>query len=76
MGCGCGADMTNNSPNTSYKKQKDVLSGKLILDHNNNQLLITAPIYDTYGDIVGYIAKDMSGNTVRIFAKNVVKILE
>jgi len=76
MGCGCGADLTSNSPNTSYRKQKDVLSGKLILDHNNNQLLIISPIYDTYGDIVGYIAKDMNGNSVRIFAKNVVKILE
>jgi hypothetical protein len=57
------------------RKELDTLSGKNIKDINGNVLLVTAPIHDVYGDIIGYITKTQEGNTMRIFAKNVAQII-
>jgi hypothetical protein len=61
---------------TSNRKQPDTLSGKNILDSSGNKLLVTSPIRDVYGDIIGYITKKEDGSVMRIFAKNVVEIIE
>jgi len=74
MGCGCSKGP--NRPKIDHKKEPDKLAGKNVLDINNNILLINAPIYDVYKDIIGYIAKDRDGKVVRIFAKNVIKVLD
>jgi len=75
MGCGCNKG-SRNATTTQTTKQYDDLSGKFILDTNGNKLLVISPIYDAYKDIVGYTAKDEQGNSLRIFAKNVQKILD
>jgi len=74
MGCGCSKNKGQAIERTS--KQNDDLTGKMILDNNDVQMLVTSPIYDSYKDIVGYSAKTLEGKVVRIFAKNVQKILE
>lgn len=43
------------------------------MDVQNRKLYVQSPIYDVYGDIVGYITKSEEGDTIRIFAKNIVK---
>ena len=53
-----------------------MISGKWIIDVQERRLYVDSPIYDVYGDIVGYITKNESGDVVRIFSKNVVKIIE
>jgi hypothetical protein len=50
------------------------VSGKWIIDIQDRRLFAEKPIYDVYGDIVGYITKNESGDVVRIFAKNISKI--
>lgn len=60
----------------SRRKETDLLSGKNIRDINGNVLLVTDPIHDVYGDIVGYITKTQEGKTLRIFAKNVAEIIK
>lgn len=75
MGCGCNK-RSGTAPTTQTKKQYDDLTGKFILDTNGNRLLVISPIYDSYKDVVGYTVKDELGNSLRIFAKNVQKILE
>jgi hypothetical protein len=45
------------------------------LDVQNRELYLENPIYDVYGDIIGYITKNKSGDTIRIFSKNVVQII-
>jgi hypothetical protein len=52
------------------------LSGKNIIDSNGNKLLVTDAIRDVYGDIIGYITLNESGQTIRIFARNVAQIIE
>jgi len=74
MSCDCGTENYYES-NYSYRKKKDKLSGKWVLDVQNRKLYVESPIYDVYGDIVGYITKNESGDLIRIFAKNVSKIL-
>lgn len=44
------------------------------MDVQGRRLFADSPIYDVYGDIVGYITKNESGDVVRIFAKNVAQI--
>lgn len=75
MGCGCNKG-SRSETSTQTTKQYDDLSGKFILDTQGNKFLVTSPIYDAYKDIVGYIVKDEQGNSLRIFAKNVQKILD
>lgn len=75
MGCGCN----KNVPSPRYSrssKEVDSLSGKNIMDKHSNVYLLISPIYDVYKDIIGYIAKNQTGETVRIFRKNIIKILD
>lgn len=76
MGCGCNKNNQVQPTTTQVKKQYDDLTGKFVLDTSGNKLLVTSPIYDAYKDVVGYTVKDENGNSLRIFAKNVQKILE
>lgn len=73
MSCNCGSS-NSYEPVNSYQKQKDRVSGKWIVDIQDRRLFAEKPIYDVYGDIVGYITKNESGDVVRIFAKNISKI--
>ena len=57
-------------------KETDRLSGKNIIHSNGNKLLVTDAIRDVYGDIIGYITLNESGQTIRIFARNVAQIIE
>ena len=57
-------------------KETNRLSGKNIIDSNGNKLLVTDAIRDVYGDIIGYITLNESGQTIRIFARNVAQIIE
>lgn len=50
------------------------MSGKWIIDVQERKLYITSAIYDVYGDIIGYITKNESGDVIRIFAKNIAQI--
>ena len=74
MSCNCGTQ-DSYEPNYSYRKKKDKLSGKWILDVQERKLYVESPIYDVYGDIIGYITKNESGDLIRIFSKNIAKIL-
>lgn len=75
MGCGCGEKrLVEIKPNRQVKKNE--LVNRRIVDVNGNELLVISPIQDVYGDVIGYITKNNDGNTVRIFAKNVQKILD
>lgn len=73
MSCNCGSQ-NSYEPVNSYRKQKDVISGKWVLDIQGRRLFVDSPIYDVYGDIVGYITKNEAGDVARIFAKNVSQI--
>ena len=75
MSCNC-SPQNSYEPVTSYRKKPDTISGKWIIDVQERRLYVDSPIYDVYGDIVGYITKNESGDVVRIFSKNVVKIIE
>lgn len=75
MSCNCGSFESFYEPLTSYRKQKDRISGKWVLDVQERKLYVDKPIYDVYGDIVGYITKNESGDTIRIFSNKISKIL-
>ena len=74
--CNCG------DPNTDYTdyrigpKKKSRIINKWILDDKGRKLLISSPIYDSYNDIIGYVAKNEMSEVVRIFEKNVKKIID
>jgi hypothetical protein len=74
MSCNC-ISAGSYQPNYSYRKEKDKISGRWILDVHDRKLYAEKPIYDVYGDIVGYITKNESGDVIRIFSKNIVKIV-
>jgi len=74
MSCNCGTE-NSYEPNYSYRKKKDKVSGKWIIDVQERKLYAESPIYDVYGDIVGYITKNETGDLIRIFSKNISKIL-
>lgn len=73
MSCNC-APQNSYEPVNSYRKQKDRISGKWIMDVQGRRLFADKPIYDVYGDIVGYITKNEAGDVIRIFAKNIAQI--
>ena len=68
--CGCNGNTSSYEQVPSTGKQPDTMSGKWILDVQNRELYLENPIYDVYGDIIGYITKNKSADIVRIFAKN------
>jgi hypothetical protein len=74
MSCNCQSQ-NSYEPVNSYKKKKDRISGKWVMDIQGRKLLADSPIYDVYGDIVGYITKNESGDVVRIFAKNIAQVM-
>ena len=73
MSCNCESP-NSYEPVNSYRKQTDRISGKWIMDVQGRRLFADKPIYDVYGDIVGYITKNEAGDVIRIFAKNVAQI--
>jgi hypothetical protein len=73
MACNC-SPQNSYEPVTSYRKKLDTISGKWIIDVQERRLYVDSPIYDVYGDIVGYITKNESGDVVRIFSKNIAQI--
>jgi hypothetical protein len=73
MSCNCESP-NSYEPVNSYRKQKDRISGKWIMDVQGRRLFADKPIYDVYGDIVGYITKNEAGDVIRIFAKNISRI--
>jgi hypothetical protein len=75
MGCGCNNKVNLVDLESSRKIKSNQLVNKRIVDVNGNELLVISPIQDVYGDVIGYITKNEEGKTVRIFAKNVQKIL-
>ena len=74
MSCNCESP-NSYEPVNSYRKQKDRISGKWIMDVQGRRLFADKPIYDVYGDIVGYITKNEAGDVIRIFAKNISRII-
>lgn len=73
MACNC-SPQNSYEPVTSYRKKPDTVSGKWIIDVQERRLYAESPIYDVYGDIVGYITKNESGDVIRIFSKNIAQI--
>ncbi len=74
--CGCtGLPLNQIGERINRAKEPDRLSGKNIIDSNGNRLLVTDAIRDVYGDIIGYITLNESGQIIRIFAKNVAQII-
>lgn len=73
--CGCNGNASSYEQVPNTRKQTDGMSGKWILDVQNRELYLENPIYDVYGDIIGYITKNKNSETVRIFAKNIVQII-
>ena len=57
MSCNCESP-NSYEPVNSYRKQKDKIGGKWIIDVQGRRLFADKPIYDVYGDIVGYITKN------------------
>ena len=74
MSCNC-SPQNSYEPVNSYRKQKDRIGGKWVEDVQGRTLYAESPIYDVYGDIVGYITKNDKGDTIRIFAKNISRII-
>ena len=74
MSCNCDSPGSY-EPLTTYRKQKDKVSGKWVMDVQDRKLYAQSPIYDVYGDIVGYITKNENDDVIRIFSRNIVKIL-
>jgi hypothetical protein len=73
--CGCNGNTSSYEQVPNTRKQQDTMSGKWILDVQNRELYLENPIYDVYGDIIGYITKNKSGDIIRIFARNIVQII-
>jgi hypothetical protein len=74
--CGCKKTRDVVETNDHYKKEVNFLDNKWIMDNHGRRLLVNSPIHDIYGDIIGYVTKNESGNTIRIFKKNIKQILD
>jgi hypothetical protein len=74
--CDCGAPQSNYTDFRIGPKKESKILNRWIEDNHGRRLLINSPIYDTYNDIIGYVTKDDKGNVIRIFEKNIKKILE
>lgn len=75
MGCGCNSNNTNLRVSSKGETYQD-LTGKMVLDGSGNQLLVLDPIFDAYKDIIGYTVKTLDQRTIRIFAKDIQKVLD
>lgn len=74
--CGCGRNANTDLVQRSHSKEVSTILDKWIKDNLGRKLLVKEPIYDVANDIVGYITESESGNTIRIFRKNVIQVLE
>jgi hypothetical protein len=74
--CGCSGKAQAEVIVTRQPKEESPLLNKWILDSVDRKLLVQSSIYDVYNDIIGYITVNESGNTVRIFTKNVKEVLD
>jgi hypothetical protein len=74
--CGCGSGRDQIFYSDHHKKEESLIDNKWILDNLDRKLLVNGPIHDIYGDIIGYITKNLEGNVIRIFKKNVKQILD
>ena len=74
MGC-CGGNRKIYTEKIGQKKSSNIIN-KWIFDKNNRKLLIIKEIYDSYNDIIGYVTKDIDGKIFRIFAKDIIKIID
>ncbi len=74
--CGCAGKSQAEVTITRQAKQESPLLNKWILDSMDRKLLVQSSIYDVQNDIIGFITVNESGNTVRIFSKNVKKVLD
>jgi hypothetical protein len=74
--CDCNERSSDIVYSDHYKKEVSQIDNKWILDNMDRKLLVNSPIHDIYGDIIGYSTKNESGNTIRIFKKNIKQILE
>jgi hypothetical protein len=74
--CGCGQRREEIIYTDHYKKEESLIDNKWILDNLDRKLLVNGPIHDIYGDVIGYITKNLEGNVIRIFKKNVKQILD
>jgi hypothetical protein len=74
--CDCGAPSSEFIDYRKGPKKESQLIGMWVVDKRDRMLLIESSIYDSYNDIIGYVTKDMDGNTIRIFENSIKKILE
>jgi len=74
--CGCAGKAQAEVTITRQAKQESPLLNKWILDSMGRKLLVQTSIYDVQNDIIGFITVNESGNTVRIFSKNVKEVLD
>lgn len=74
--CDCGALPSDFIDYRKTPKAKSKLIDRWVVDTIGRTLLISSPIYDTYNDIIGYVTKDKNGDTIRIFERNIQKILD
>jgi len=75
--CNCGNNINiDDYIKRNHSKEVSKIINKWIIDNMGRKLLIQEPIYDIYNDIIGYITKTETKETIRIFANNIKQILE
>ena len=76
--CDCGSHINVDDHIRGGNAPKEIskIINKWVVDNMSRKLLIQEPIYDIYNDIVGYITKSEDKKTIRIFANNIIKVLE
>ena len=74
--CDCGNINIDEHIRANPPKEISKIINKWVVDNMSRKLLIQEPIYDIYNDIIGYITKNENKETIRIFANNIIKVLE
>lgn len=74
--CNCGAPNVDYTDYRIGPKKKSPLVNRWILDDKGRKLLISSSIYDSYNDIIGYVTRNEKSEVIRIFEKNIKKILD
>ena len=76
--CDCGSHINVDDHIRGGNAPKEIskIINKWVVDNMSRKLLIQEPIYDIYNDIIGYITKNENKETIRIFANNIIKVLE
>jgi hypothetical protein len=74
--CNCNRKALEYSQNDHSRYREPFrLKDKQVVDYQGNVLTILEPIRDSYRDIVGYIALNESGQTIRLAQHLITKIL-